>query len=395
MRTKLKQKLYFCLLLAAIIISTQVKAFSNEININEKKEAASTDVGGFVSIYSNIKPERDWLNPFRLNDNNDFAPVSKHSFQDKEKYKINYTININQTPGEIDHKTLLGLVTTFPYVQVPGTPPGIRNQIFNDCVANSISAALEYLTSKTVNSSGTTVATTPLRVSRAAINFFGSLNGQYPSSTPQNWPTTQNWSTNWPTILKESGNYDGGITFEDALDMIKYFGVLPESDVRANGTVAAQGWSYTSANKLAPIPYQVLFGVHQNNTVAQPTFNKYLSIANNLQYNSIAAPTVYDNSFYAQIFSYIKKGIPVLMGFTITNDFENPLNGIVDDRGDRKNLGGHAVLCLGFGAVKGVNCFLIQNSWGTNWANAGRCYMTQKYFEKNFLCGAAVWLNKY
>lgn len=61
---------------------------------------------------------------------------------------------------------------------------------------------------------------------------------------------------------------------------------------------------------------------------------------------------------------------PVQTGFTVYQDFMSYKKGIyVHKKG--AELGGHAVKIVGWGQQKGVNYWVVANSWGTNWGMDG------------------------
>lgn len=74
-------------------------------------------------------------------------------------------------------------------------------------------------------------------------------------------------------------------------------------------------------------------------------------------------------------------GLPFLFGFQVYESFENPevaKTGIVPmPKLGEKVLGGHAVMCVGFDDTKKV--FIIRNSWGIGWGDAGYFYMPYDY----------------
>lgn len=74
-------------------------------------------------------------------------------------------------------------------------------------------------------------------------------------------------------------------------------------------------------------------------------------------------------------------GLPFVFGFTVYESFESDevaRTGIVPmpESGERV-LGGHAVLAVGYDNAAGR--FLVRNSWGTGWGEAGYCTMPYAY----------------
>jgi len=70
---------------------------------------------------------------------------------------------------------------------------------------------------------------------------------------------------------------------------------------------------------------------------------------------------------------------PFVFGFSVYDAFESDAvasSGILNMPGpDEKMLGGHAVLCVGYD--DGTQRFIVRNSWGTSWGQAG--YFTMPY----------------
>jgi C1A family cysteine protease len=74
-------------------------------------------------------------------------------------------------------------------------------------------------------------------------------------------------------------------------------------------------------------------------------------------------------------------GFPFVFGFTVYDGFESELvarTGVLEmpARGEQI-LGGHAVLCVGYDDAS--QRFLIRNSWGTGWGQAGHFTMPYDY----------------
>lgn len=62
----------------------------------------------------------------------------------------------------------------------------------------------------------------------------------------------------------------------------------------------------------------------------------------------------------------------VSMSFTVYEDFETYSSGVYQrTSGSGKQLGGHAIKCLGFGIENGIKYWECANSWNTGWGNQG------------------------
>jgi hypothetical protein len=89
----------------------------------------------------------------------------------------------------------------------------------------------------------------------------------------------------------------------------------------------------------------------------------------------------------------LRNNIPVMMGFNVydntstyqyfenlntTSDTYNPLTSTGALAAGVRLLGGHATPIVGYDDTK--KAFLVQNSWGTSWGNAGFYYMPYSVF---------------
>lgn len=84
------------------------------------------------------------------------------------------------------------------------------------------------------------------------------------------------------------------------------------------------------------------------------------------------------------ILEALAHGCPVILGFSVYESFESlqvEKTGIVPmPTLDEAYLGGHAVLCVGYDLA--AQHFIIRNSWGNGWGDAGYCYFPFGYFVK-------------
>lgn len=74
----------------------------------------------------------------------------------------------------------------------------------------------------------------------------------------------------------------------------------------------------------------------------------------------------------------------VMAGFNITDEWYNPVKGVVRGGGGHTPQGGHAVLVVGYDE-DGV---IIQNSWGLRYAHEGFVYLTNRAFNEQFMYAA-------
>jgi cathepsin B len=77
---------------------------------------------------------------------------------------------------------------------------------------------------------------------------------------------------------------------------------------------------------------------------------------------------------------------PLEATFTVYSDFYNYRSGIYSYVSG-SNLGGHAVEVVGWGNTNGVDYWIVKNSWGTSWGEAG--YFRIKFGQVGF--GKTMW----
>ena len=80
-------------------------------------------------------------------------------------------------------------------------------------------------------------------------------------------------------------------------------------------------------------------------------------------------------------------GFPIIMGFTVYESFEGDdvsVTGLVPmPKLEEKQLGGHAVLCVGYDIE--AKTFKVRNSWGEEWGDHGYFYMPFDYLTNGDL----------
>jgi len=85
--------------------------------------------------------------------------------------------------------------------------------------------------------------------------------------------------------------------------------------------------------------------------------------------------------------SCLASGYPISIGFTVYESFESDTvasTGIVPMPGNNEQiLGGHAVLVVGYNDA--TQYFIVRNSWGTGWGQAGYFEMPYAYLVNNNL----------
>lgn len=119
---------------------------------------------------------------------------------------------------------------------------------------------------------------------------------------------------------------------------------------------------------------------------------RYYAAANNHQavvYKRVAQTD-------AEMKAALAGGFPIVVGFTVYESFESDAvakAGVVPMPGmTEKVLGGHAVLVVGYddqtvGPTWGPGRWLVRNSWGPDWGQAGYCTMPYAYLTNPQLAG--------
>ena len=79
---------------------------------------------------------------------------------------------------------------------------------------------------------------------------------------------------------------------------------------------------------------------------------------------------------------------PVIVAFEIDNSWFKAPNGFISKPDNQPIIGLHAVLLAGYD--DGAQHFIIRNSWGATWGDAGYGYLPYNYFPERFLEGWAV-----
>ncbi|HOY37749.1 MAG TPA: C1 family peptidase [Bacteroidales bacterium] len=94
----------------------------------------------------------------------------------------------------------------------------------------------------------------------------------------------------------------------------------------------------------------------------------------------------------------LSEGFPIIIGLNLYNSFQAVGNkGIVplpdETEEQAENHGRHAMLCVGYSDAD--KYFIVRNSWGTGWGDAGYCYIPYEYMgNSNFHTGSIVFLVK-
>ena len=107
--------------------------------------------------------------------------------------------------------------------------------------------------------------------------------------------------------------------------------------------------------------------------------------------NLVSQYLALDNTNLVALKTCLAAGFPFVFGFTVYSSFESEAvaaSGIVPMPSKKEAvLGGHAVMCVGYDDTKQV--FIVRNSWGSGWGQAGYftipyAYLTNKNLASDF-----------
>lgn len=157
--------------------------------------------------------------------------------------------------------------------------------------------------------------------------------------------------------MEHTTGYDSGASIRDGIKSINTIGVCPE-----------KSWAY-NVSKFTD----------------KPSDSCYIEAKNHqsVQYSTVAQQK-------DDILSALSEGNVIAFGFTVFESFEK---GTVKDDGimkmpssTEKSLGGHAVAIVGNINIEDVDYFIIRNSWGAEWGDAGYFYMPYEFALNSQYC---------
>ncbi|MBP2651363.1 MAG: xylellain [Firmicutes bacterium] len=152
-------------------------------------------------------------------------------------------------------------------------------------------------------------------------------------------------------LLEGTVSEDSGAEIRDGMKVLNKIGVCPEAD-----------WPYVEA------------------TFTNPPTNKMTADAvpfKIAEYHRITS--------LAQLKAALAEGLPVVIGIEVYDSFENDdvaNTGVVPmpDTSTEQDLGGHAVLVVGYDDAKSQ--LIVRNSWGITWGDLGYFYLPYDYYNK-------------
>jgi C1A family cysteine protease len=159
-------------------------------------------------------------------------------------------------------------------------------------------------------------------------------------------------------VLGKTVNYDSGAYIRDCMKSVNKQGISPEIDY----------------------PYKI------TSFKQKPSNKAYTNAKLNLSVKYLSV-VISSDSFKTAL----SNGFPVIFGFAVPNYFiSNSVSktGIMPEYKGESILGGHAVLACGYD--DNTRMFLIRNSWGTKWGQAGYFYMPFSFVNSGLLADAWI-----
>jgi hypothetical protein len=143
-----------------------------------------------------------------------------------------------------------------------------------------------------------------------------------------------------------------GLEDEDSGAMIEWL----MTQMGKKGACSETTWPYKT-NKFTKKPPKEAYEEAKNYTIT-----KYEKVATDLEtWKSVLA-----------------EGYPIIFAIQIFESFQNPRKGRISlPRKNEEHLGGHAMCCVGYSDPDQV--FIVRNSWGEQWGDAGYCYIPYDY----------------
>jgi C1A family cysteine protease len=151
-------------------------------------------------------------------------------------------------------------------------------------------------------------------------------------------------------VLGHTVAYDSGATLRDGIKAVARAGYCTETD-----------WAYDITK-------------FKN----RPTLKCYIKALKN------RITSYYSMTSQNELLNCLASGYPFVFGISVYESFESQMvarTGRVPIPGtNEKNLGGHAVMAVGYDLNKKV--FIVRNSWGDLWGDKGYFYLPFEYMDK-------------
>ena len=85
-----------------------------------------------------------------------------------------------------------------------------------------------------------------------------------------------------------------------------------------------------------------------------------------------------------QLYALLRGGRAPVLGITLPEPFFAPVEPwVLSGEGPCRGL--HAVLAVGIGSFEGRGCFLIRNSWGTDWGQDGYVWLAEEFVARHLM----------
>jgi C1A family cysteine protease len=83
------------------------------------------------------------------------------------------------------------------------------------------------------------------------------------------------------------------------------------------------------------------------------------------------------------------EGLPVVIGMSVYESFESEAvastGKVPIPKKGEQNLGGHAVLVVGYKKIKSTEHLIVRNSWGEEWGDKGYCYIPSSFIKRGII----------
>lgn len=89
-----------------------------------------------------------------------------------------------------------------------------------------------------------------------------------------------------------------------------------------------------------------------------------------------------DAKNHAEVKSQLNSSFPVVIGMMIDEGFQALRRGEIYNRRSGRELGGHAMIVIGYDDSVGGGAYKVLNSWGTNWGDGGYGWISYDAFSR-------------
>jgi C1A family cysteine protease len=168
----------------------------------------------------------------------------------------------------------------------------------------------------------------------------------------------------WSRLIEHSTRIDSGATITDAIKVLAKVGAAPE-----------KAWPYSTQRSK---------WVHAPSRAVRALAKQHLAI----EYQAVPQVLV-------SLRGVLAIGYPVVFGISVYESFESEkvaTTGVVDMPNTSESLlGGHALVLVGYD--DSVRLFIVRNSWGTDFGDAGYVYLPYEYVTSSDLA-SDFWIIK-